>query len=150
IGVRTIFGFGDGSYAVTDADGKYRLEGLPQDRNYQVSVTAPKGSAYLSRMGTAEATPGNAPVRIDIAPAKGVVVSGRVIDRQTGRGVQSGVRFAPRAENKYFGNPGFDAYRHDRTMQGTDAEGRFRVTTIPGKSLLMVQTHGRDTVDGLE
>src|SRR5205085_804882 len=84
----------------------------------------------------------------DVELVKGVVVSGRVIDRQTGKGVQSGIRFAPLAENKNFGKPGFDSYKADRTMQSTDNEGRFRVTTIPGKSLLLVQTHGRDEVDG--
>jgi hypothetical protein len=64
--------------------------------------------------------------------------------------VAAGVRFAPLAENKHFGKPGFDGYRTDRTMQGTDREGRFRVTTIPGKSLVMVQVHGREKVDGDE
>ena len=30
-----------------------------------------------------------------LGPRKGAVVTGRVIDRQTGKGVQAGVRFAP-------------------------------------------------------
>src|SRR5206468_2598626 len=108
------------------------------------------GSTYLRRSVTAEATPGTAPVRLDIELARGVVVSGRVIDRATGKGVQAGIRFAPLTENKYFGKLGFDGYRTDRTMETTDREGRFRVVTIPGKSLLMVQVHGREKVDGEE
>ena len=78
------------------------------------------------------------------------MVSGRVIDRETGKGVQAGIRFAPLPENKHFGKPGFDGYRTDRTMQGTDREGRFRVVTIPGKSLLMVRVYAREKVDGEE
>jgi RNA polymerase sigma factor (sigma-70 family) len=148
--VHASFGFGEGVQDVTDADGKYHLEGLPQTKDYHVFVGAPKGSVYLNRTAVAEAPPGAAPVRIDVDLARGVRVTGRVIDRQTGKGVQSGIRFAPLPDNSYYGKPGFDAYRHDRTMQATDADGRFQVTTIPGKSLLMVQTHGRDTVDGLE
>jgi hypothetical protein len=145
--VSTIFGFGDGVYGVTDAKGKYRLEGLPQEKTYQVYATPPDSSAYLRRSGSAEALPGTAPVRIDIELAKGVVVSGRVIDRQTGKGVEGGIRFAPLADNKFFGKPGFDGYRHDRTMQGVDRDGKFRVATIPGKSLVMVQVHSCEQVE---
>jgi hypothetical protein len=146
--VGAMFGHGDGVLAVTDANGKYRLEGLPADKSYWVHVRPPEGSLYLGRSAEAEATPGAAPVRIDIGLTRGNIVTGRVIDRQTGKGVQAGIRFAPLPDNKYFGKPGLDAYRRDRTMQSTDREGRFRLVTIPGKSLLMVQTDGREKVDG--
>jgi RNA polymerase sigma factor (sigma-70 family) len=148
--VTALFGFGESAEAIVDANGKYRLEGVPQDKNYQVHATPPEGSPYIRRSASVAAEPGTGPVRIEVELAKGVIVSGRVIDRQTGKGVVSGVRFAPLPENKYFGKPGFDGYRSDHTMQGTDREGRFRVVTIPGKSLLMVQTHSRQKVDDLE
>jgi hypothetical protein len=148
--VSVIFGFGDGVYAVTDKDGKYKLKGLPQQKSYQVYASPPNSSTYLRRSGSAEATPGTAPTRIDIELAKGIVVSGRVIDRQTGKGLSAGVRFAPLPGNKYFEKPGFDGYRSDRTMTGTDRDGRFRVVTIPGKSLLMVQVHATENIDGEE
>jgi RNA polymerase sigma factor (sigma-70 family) len=148
--VGSLSGFGDTVMGVTDANGKYRLEGLPQDKTYHVFTTPPKGSPYIRRSATAEAEPGNGPVRIDIELARGVIVTGQVIDRQTGKGVESGIRFAPLPENKHFGKPGFDSYRTDHTMEGTDKQGRFRVVTIPGKSVLMAQTHGREKVDDLE
>jgi RNA polymerase sigma factor (sigma-70 family) len=146
--VGAIVGFGDGAYGVTAADGHYRLQGLPQEKQYQILAEPPEGSAYLRRWGSAEAPPGTGTVRIDIELVKGVVVSGRVVDRQTGQGVDGGIRFAPLPENKHFGKPGFDNYKSDRTMQTVDRDGRFRVATIPGKSLVMVQTHGRIKVDG--
>jgi hypothetical protein len=135
---------------VTDKDGKYRLEGLPLEKTYRVFAIPKEGSAYLRRIGTAEGTPGATPIRLDFELATGVMVVGQVVDKQTGKGVQSGIRFAPLPGNKYLEKPGFDGYKSDRTMQTTDAEGRFKVVTIPGESLLMVQTHARDKVDGLE
>jgi hypothetical protein len=33
-------------------------------------------------------------------------------------------------------------------MRGTDKDGRFRLTTIPGRSLIMVQAHSGEKVDG--
>ncbi len=150
ISVWTSSGFGNGKFALTDANGNYRLEGLPPEKTYRVNAMPPKGSSYIRRSAQAQATPGAAPVRIDVELAKGIAVSGRVIDRLTGKGVQAGVRFAPLPDNKQIEKPGFDGYKSDRTMESTDKEGRFRVIAIPGKSVLMVQIFGREQVDGHE
>jgi RNA polymerase sigma factor (sigma-70 family) len=148
--VSALFGFGDGVMAVTDKDGKYRLEGLPPEKAYRVHFYPADGSAYLKRAGNAEAEAGNKPVRIDVELVKGVVVTGRVVDPQTGKGVQAGIRFAPAPGNKYFEKPGYDSYKSDHTMESTDKDGHFRLVTIPGQSLLMAQVHAREQVDGNE
>jgi RNA polymerase sigma factor (sigma-70 family) len=138
-------GYGDGLMGVTDKEGRYRLAGLPLSKTYRVFAYPPGSSPYLRQNAEAEATPGSATVRLDIGLAKGVVVKGRVIDRQTGKGVRAGIRFAPLPDNRFFGKPGFDSYKTDRTMEETDRQGRFRVVTIPGKSLLMAQVHGLES-----
>jgi RNA polymerase sigma factor (sigma-70 family) len=145
-------GFGDGVVVVTDSAGKYRIDGLAKNaRGNGISVQPPKGTAYLGRQALAADAPGYAPQRLDVRLVKGAVVSGRVVDRQTGKGVQAGIRFAPLPDNKFFGaKPGFDNYRSDRTMETTDARGRFRLRTIPGKALVMAQVHAREKVDGVE
>jgi RNA polymerase sigma factor (sigma-70 family) len=143
-------GWGDGVSALTDKDGKYRLEGTPKRKlGYSVSVQAPKTSGLLGSQGTAVETDGVGPVRVDVKLTRGVVISGRVIDKQTGKGVQAGVRLAPLQGNKFFGaTPGSDDYRGNRTMSGTDAEGRFRLNSIPGKALFMVQAHSNEKFAG--
>ena len=150
VSVHTSFGFGDGVSAKTGKDGKYRLEGLPPDKAYQVYANPPENSTYLRRGVSVEDVPGNKPIRIDIALVKGVVVTGRVIDKQTGKGVAAGIRFAPLPKNPYIDKPGYDGYKRDRTMQGVDADGYFRVVTIPGPSLLMIQVHGGEKANGVE
>src|SRR5262249_3055135 len=83
------------------------------------------------------------PIKQDIELAHGVVVTGRILDKSTGKGVQGGVRFAPLPDNKFFGKkPGYDGYRRDRTMIGSDAEGNFRIVIIPGPGVLMAQVWG--------
>lgn len=143
-------GFGDGVAVMTDAAGRYHLDGLPKDpKGYRVSVGPPKGAGYLSRIALAPDSGGYTSIHCDIELTKGVVVSGRVVDRQTGRGVSCGIRFAPLPDNRYFGSrPGFDNYRSDRTMAGTDKEGRFRLVTIPGKALIMVQVFSAEKFHG--
>jgi hypothetical protein len=65
-------------------------------------------------------------------------VTGRVLDRATGKGVPSEVRSAPLPENKYCTKPGYDLYRHPAQGTPTDADGRFRLVVVPGPSILLV------------
>src|SRR5262249_36295318 len=81
-------------------------------------------------------------IRLDVELVKGAVVAGRLIDKQTGKGVRAGIRFAPLPDNKFFGTKaGFDNYARDRTMETTDADGRFRLATIPGRAVILAQIH---------
>jgi RNA polymerase sigma factor (sigma-70 family) len=143
-------GFGDGIAVFSDADGQYRIEGVPKNaQGYGVSVAPPQGQGFLNRNVSAADTEGFTPIRLDVELTKGVVVTGRVVDKQTGKGVQAGVRFAPLPDNKFFGSrPGFDNYRSDRTMEGTGKDGRFRLVTIPGKALVTAQVHEGEKLHG--
>lgn len=134
---------------VSDAEGKYRIDGLP---NYTktVYVKPPEGSDYLQR----HASWGQSGVRFgkiqrDVEMVKGAVVTGWVRDKQTGKGVRSGVRVATLKGNKSFASKsGFDNYGFDRAWARTDEDGRFRLVIIPGKSLVMAQVHKGEMVQG--
>jgi hypothetical protein len=145
--VHTLFGFGDSAAAVTDKDGAYRLEGLPRERGYHVSTSLPD-SDYLGGYGHAPDAPA-AVMTVDVKMAKGVVVTGRVTDKQTGKGVTAGIRVTALPGNKFFGTkPGYDAIRYDGTMKGTDADGRFRIVTIPGPAVVTAQVHSSEKLNG--
>jgi hypothetical protein len=149
-GVSTQTGYGDGVFSLTDSRGFYRLSGVPKmGRANRVSVRPPEGSSYLPREQEVVGTAGLAPVRLDVRLAKGAVVSGRVVDRQTGKGLRAGVRFAPLPGNKLFGTkPEYSAYAHDRTMQETEKDGRFRLVTLPGPALIVGQVQDGETYNG--
>ncbi len=141
---------GDGVRTVSDAEGNYRLEGLAKNsRGYTIHASAPGGGTHLNRVVHAADTDGFTTVRLDVELVKGAVVTGRVVDKQTGKGVQCGIRFAPLPGNPFFASkPGFDTYRTDHTMQGTDKDGRFRLVTIPGKGLVLAQAHEGEKFHG--
>lgn len=125
--------------AVADANGRFRLNGLPKQPNYWLQ-TEPGGSGPW--MGTAarlDDTEGLRTLKVELTVARGVVVTGRVIDRTTGKGVPSQVRSAPLPDNKFANKPGYDLYRHPAQNTPTDAEGRFRLVIVPGPSVLLVQ-----------
>jgi len=148
--VSSLIGFGVAVTNESDNNGRFHIEGLPKNsRGYGVQVAPPQGSTFLNRNASAADTDGYSPVKLDIEMVKGVVVAGRVIDRQTGKGVQGGVRFAPLPDNRFFASkPGFDNYRSNATMAGTDSDGRFRLVTIPGKALVMAQVHEGEKFNG--
>src|SRR5262249_16322383 len=146
--VDTIFGFGDQSETLTDKDGRYRLEGIPKNRGYSVYARH-RDAGYLEAHGNATDASGLEAIAIDVKMVKGVVVTGRVIDKQTGKGLRAGVRVIPVPGNKYFASkPGFDNARWDGTMKDADADGRFRVVTIPGLSVITAQVQSTEKLNG--
>lgn len=146
-GVSVYIGWSESITALSDASGKYRLEGVPKKpQGYDVTASQ---SAYLFRREHVEDTAGFDKVRLDLTLVQGAVVTGRVVDKQTGKGVKCGIRFAPLPDNKFFGSkPGFDNYRWNRAMEGTDKDGRFRLLTIPGKALVLAQVHEGEKFNG--
>jgi RNA polymerase sigma factor (sigma-70 family) len=146
--VNTIFGFGDQAETVTDKDGRYQLEGVPKDRGYSV-FAGHRDAGYLEAQGNATDAPGLEAIAIDVKMVKGVVVTGRVIDKQTGKGLRAGVRIIPLSGNKYFASkPGFDNARWDGTMKDAGDDGRFRVVTIPGLAVVTAQVHSTEKLNG--
>jgi hypothetical protein len=151
--VSTFASLGNWVDAPTDVHGRYQLDGVPKNpKGYQVYVVPPPGSDYLvPQSPEAPESDGYAPVRLDAKLARGAVVTGRVIDKQTGKGVRSGVWFVPLADNKFFGTkPEYSGHTNDRAMQKTDADGKFRVVTIPGPALLKAVAFEGEKLNGEE
>jgi RNA polymerase sigma factor (sigma-70 family) len=142
-------GRGDNAQSVTDTKGHYRLRGLPKEREYLVYAESPEGSDYLRTGARAADAPGYEPMTVDLTMARGVVVTGRILDKATGKGVEGGIRFAPLPDNPFFGKPGYDSYKTERLMHSTDKDGRFRIVVLPGPGVLMVQAHGMIEEDGV-
>ena len=148
-GIMVTSGAGYNSHvtATSDKDGKYRLVGLTKSRNYLVHTMTRGESAtpYLMWSARITDTPGLAPIPHDIQMTKGVVVTGRIIDRSTGKPVKGNIRLAPLPDNKFFGTrPAYNGYSSERLSHGTEKD-RFRVVTIPGTAVILVQAY--DTGD---
>lgn len=139
--INSVVGRGSTVDTTTDDKGYYKLTGIPKMSQYLVGARPPRGdTTLLSRTVPLNDTEGLGTIKADIVLNRGVVVTGRVIDQSTGKGVSAGVRFAPLRNNAYFGKkPGFDSYARERLMTSTDANGKFRIVTIPGEGVLMAQ-----------
>jgi RNA polymerase sigma factor (sigma-70 family) len=131
--------------AVTDADGRYRLDGMTKARHVVVCDPG-TGSEYMHRFEEVGDTEGFAPITQDLDLLRGVVVSGQVIDRSTGRPVRARVVYAPLMNNPHFAStPGYArpqmhfTYRVDSREMITGRDGRYQLTALPGPGGLFVR-----------
>src|SRR5262249_38288657 len=100
--VSTLVGYDSPVMATTDAQGRYRLAGLPKRGEYLLLAAPPAGSGYLSGGARPKDAEGLKPLTADVVLARGITVTGRLFDKATGKGVPGGLRFAPLPGNPYF------------------------------------------------
>ena len=110
-----------GASAVTDAQGRYRVSGLPKEKGeYGLQVNAPDNTPLIGHWERIAIGADRNPVRADAELMRGTAVTGRVYDKATGKGVGAcSVRFAPLPENKAGQTKGLALYGQ------TDGDGRF-------------------------
>jgi RNA polymerase sigma factor (sigma-70 family) len=124
--------------AKTDAAGRYEIRGARKAQSsYMVEVKSDPAAGYVACQVRAADTPGYAPVTADIRVHKGVVVTGKVIDKTTGKPVPGFAMASVLSDNPHVKDyPEFNGSAWMATER-TAADGTFRVVTIPGPVLLM-------------
>jgi RNA polymerase sigma factor (sigma-70 family) len=125
--------------ARTDAQGRFRLVGLPKGEFYRITANEGHGGVapYLRTQITVTDTEGLKPIEMTIELPRGVVITGRLIDPATGRPVRAGQISYCRLPTNL--NPG------DTTQAPTSpTDPTFRLTVPPGEGMLYVQARGRD------
>ncbi len=126
--------------ATVDADGRYRLGGLPEGSKLTLSALPTDDLPYPATSRPVEVGRGPGPLRLDLPLKRGVWVNGRVIDRATGQP-------SPRARVEYFvfvANPNVPKLpiRPIMDLRQADAEGRFRLVAYPGRGLVAAMDFG--------
>ena len=129
-----------GIEAKTDAEGRYRLDGLPVASAYRLFFSPGPGLPYTK--GTLKApadSPGLEPVAFDFTLKPGVLVRGTVTDKATGRPVRGYANYYAFADN-----PNVDQYPGFRSSYNSQAhfskeDGTFELVALPGKGLIGVR-----------
>jgi hypothetical protein len=130
---------------VTDAEGKYVLDGLPMVKKYILLAQPKPGDGLVHRYALCrDEALGVGPLRMDFDLPRGVVLTGQVKDRKTGKPVFAHVFYQPLWSNRWVeGHPDYAAPgiapRYTDAEAETDAGGRFRLTALPGAGVLHVQ-----------
>src|SRR5262249_44616444 len=118
--------------ATTDREGRYRLAGLPRGGGQRLLLEPPAGLPYPAATGGPPAGTGLAPVQVDFALKRGVVIRGRVTDGVTGKPVRATVEYYAFADNPHLREaPDFRA--SGRVSAATGPDGSFALVGLPGR-----------------
>jgi beta-lactamase regulating signal transducer with metallopeptidase domain/protocatechuate 3,4-dioxygenase beta subunit len=121
---------------MTDAEGRYRLEGMPIGKENSLYVFPPETTAYLPAglpISTQVAEPS---VTRDFQLKPGVWVRGRAIDDRTGKPARGRVQYRAFRDNpqlKSFPLFSRGGITHERR---TDDDGRFEIAVMPGPGII--------------
>jgi RNA polymerase sigma factor (sigma-70 family) len=136
--------------ATTDANGHYEIHGARKMNAYMVEIAGDTETAYMPCQVRTADTVGYEPVVADLRLVKGVVITGRVLDRSTGKGVPGMVMAAVLQDNPYAKDYGMFDSASTFPMRDTTDDGKFRVVAIPGPVILMGGPDGRRLPAGWE
>jgi RNA polymerase sigma factor (sigma-70 family) len=147
-------GFDQSVHTTTDAEGRFRLVGLPKGRGNELLVNH-HDEPYLDVVQPFDDTPGLEPVAVEIRMKRGVWVRGRITDKATGRPIWASVEYFAFNDNPHlheFGRP------KDTSFRSTDEHGVFRTAVMPGRGLIGVKANhdhyvrgaGAETIKGAD
>ncbi len=129
------YGPGHEAATTTDAEGRYRLVGLPPFEQYSVRFDPPAGQPYLRAHLGLKVEPGRAPVAADLSAPRAVLLRGRITDASTDRPLAGMVQWRQfPTEPKVAGFPGF--YADQSGGRPTDADGRYELAVPPGRGVV--------------
>jgi RNA polymerase sigma factor (sigma-70 family) len=121
----------------TDADGRYRLVGLPKGKDNIISLVVPDDLPYVSPSVRVPDSGGLNPVSVDVELKRAVFIEGRVTNKVTGKPIQGNVAYEVRG-----GNTNSKDY-HDfwggmSYLRATKEDGSYRVIGLPGPGQVLV------------
>jgi protocatechuate 3,4-dioxygenase beta subunit len=127
----------EASYArtVTDADGRYRLTGLPLGDNTIMVLPAEK-SRHLIAGFYAQTKASDQPLTCDVELTQGILVRGRVSDSRTGKPLSGTVQYFAFNNNPHLREArGFAVVDHNMYYR-TDDDGKYEIPVLPGNGIL--------------
>lgn len=134
---------GDSDWVRTDEKGRYELLGLAKASRYRLSAE-PGDGLYFQRGVELQDTPGLGALTCDIELVRGLMVRGRVTDKETSKAISGAqVRYWPLGGNSYVNKLLSGYWRpHSKTITGTD--GSYAITVMPGPGVITVTAPKRD------
>jgi RNA polymerase sigma factor (sigma-70 family) len=122
----------------TDAQGHYRLTGMPKREGNQIVAIPDRDQPYVPTHKDIPNSRGREPVTADIELKRGVCIEGKISDKLTGQPLRGAVEYFALSSNPNLRDyPGFDG----TFLFGggaTKADGSYRVVGLPGPGLVAV------------
>ncbi|HEY2589699.1 MAG TPA: polysaccharide biosynthesis/export family protein [Tepidisphaeraceae bacterium] len=132
--------------SVTDEQGRYRLAGLERDRSIEITAETTDEPYIPARIDLPEKSRSD-PLTQDIELTRGVWITGKVVDAQTGAPILAEVNYEPLASNKIAATiPMFRlGWASPPCHAETAPDGTYRLVAPSGPGVVAVQL--RDKTD---
>jgi RNA polymerase sigma factor (sigma-70 family) len=141
-------GYWDRVTAVTDKDGKYRVDGLSKGGGHYVHALPPTDRPLFPTFADVREPDGFATATLNFPLARGAVFAGRAIDKRTKQPVAAAFQIIPAADNEYAKKPEYETANRDMVWKGGSADGKFSIVTLPGKSNVNINVEPTETLNG--
>jgi protocatechuate 3,4-dioxygenase beta subunit len=136
--------------ATTDAQGRYRLVGLPKGKGNKVLVLPADDQPYLEAAAEVPDPSELFPVAVDFRLKRGTWIEGRLTDKATGRPAPGEVYYLPRIGNRFVGDYARYEPLQNRTTSNVQNDGTFRIVGMTGPGLLVVARSGSQYLSARE
>ena len=124
----------------TDAQGRYRLLGLPKGPGHTIMAVPPDGDPHVASLAEAGGAPFSEPVKIDFNLKRGVLIKGRVTALGSGLPVRGRVEYFAAWSNQNVND--FPGFLGTRRSVPTRADGSYAVAGVPGEGMVGVRAQG--------
>jgi beta-lactamase regulating signal transducer with metallopeptidase domain len=145
--------------AVTDGQGRFRINGMPPGEGHVVEFIPPRSEPYFPAWQDVSLSlkDGEAK-RIEIQVKRGIWIEGRVTDKQSGEPLLATVDYLALKKNSHSLDKLGLALAWVEKRYETDSDGRYRVLGLPGPGVLLVTSQvsgyplaaGAETIDGYD
>lgn len=129
-----------------DAEGRYRLVGMPKGTGRRIIAIPNDEQPYLMREFDVPNNPGLQEIQLDLNVDRGVWIKGRITDKKTGKPLGQPNRvelyYLPYLNNKFanalpeFNGGNVDGYQDRYRVK---ADGTYRLVGLPGRAIVGVQ-----------
>jgi hypothetical protein len=126
--------------ARTDAEGRYRLDGVPVRRDCAIAIDGPADLPYLATSAAVPREAGVGPVTLDLKLKRGIWAIVRVIDKTDNTPVAGDIQYFVPADNPHVKE--VQNLRPVRARKGRVTDDSYRVAVLPGKGIVAVQIGG--------
>jgi RNA polymerase sigma factor (sigma-70 family) len=126
----------------TDAEGRYRLTGLPKGPDNKIVVIPRDDQPYLTAQAVVPDSDGLAPVTVDFPLKRGVWIEGRITDKVRGKSLGRWMQlhyFSMYDNPNLRDYPGFASLHLSKPAYRVKEDGSYRVIGLPGPGVLAAQ-----------
>lgn len=139
----------------TDAQGRFRLSGMPKGKGNQIIIVPNDEQPYLLQEIEIPDPPGADPVSVEVALPRGVWIEGTLTEKGTGKPVPGAwLHYIPFLENTFAqAHPSFDKHGNGQSSSiqdryQTKADGSFRLVGLPGRAIVGANVNGHPYING--